>query len=102
MSYINPMHVWFQYLFEERMDENGCVRCFECNRLMHESVYKDLSTCYSHILGKKQYPEYKGKTWNVKIVHPDCHNLFTMTPKKAINQYSEYIKLKEKYDKFNE
>jgi hypothetical protein len=90
------MHLWFAYLFEKRMDENHCVRCFECGKLMHEDTYKDLSTCYSHILGKKQYPKFKGEEWNVKIVHPDCHHLYSMKPKEAINQYNEYVELLNK------
>lgn len=98
MSYINnPMHQWFAYLFESRMDVNHCVQCFECGKTMQEETYKDLSTCYSHILGKKQYPMYKGNPQNVKIVHPDCHTLYTLKPKEAKNQYKEYLKLLKQY-----
>lgn len=89
----NMMHSWFIHLFESRMDEEGFVKCFECGKKMSENTYKELSSCYSHILSKSQYPEYAGKEWNVKIVHPDCHNLYSMSPKKAINQYNEYLKL---------
>lgn len=95
---INPLHSWFMYLFDQRKDKEGFVQCFECGRRMHENTWKNLSTCYSHILSKKDYPEYKGDENNVKIVHPDCHNLYTMTPKKAKNQYFEYLKLKEEHE----
>lgn len=96
---LSPMHQWFIHLFEQRMDSEGFVRCFECNKRMHEDTWKMLSTCYSHILSKKIYPEYKGEHWNVKIVHPDCHHIYTMKPSDAKNQYNEYIKLLEKIEK---
>lgn len=95
---INPMHEWFKYLFEERMDSNGYVKCFECGGLMHENTYKELTTCYSHILPKSKYPTEKGNSDNVKICHPDCHTLFTIKPSEATNQYKEYLKFKEKYE----
>jgi hypothetical protein len=79
------------------MDNMGYVKCFECGKRMSEATYKHLSTCYSHILSKKKYPEYKGAEWNVKIVHPECHHLYTVRPSNAINQYSEYLKLKDKH-----
>lgn len=91
------MHEWFKHLFEQRIEKFGCVPCFECGKPMHEDTYKDLTTCYSHILGKKQYSKYAGYSENVVIVHPDCHNLYTMKPKEAKNQYALYLKLKEKY-----
>ena len=89
------MHQWFAYLWQQRQDENQVVYCFECGKPMHANTYKDLSTCYSHILGKKLYPKYAGAEWNVKICHPDCHNLYTIRPKQATNQYNEYLKLKQ-------
>ena len=94
----NPLHQWYMYLFETRMDNLGYVRCFECGKKMSESTYKQLSTCYSHILSKKKYPKYKGEEWNVKIVHPDCHNLYTIKPSSAENQYKEYLKLKKQIE----
>lgn len=97
---INEMHLWFQYLFDERKNENGYVRCFECNKLMHENSYKELSTCYSHILPKgiKKYKHLAGEEENVVIVHPSCHNLYENSPKLAKNQYKKRIELIEKYN----
>lgn len=89
------MHCWFAYLFEKRMNSEHEVCCFECGKPLHESIYKELSCCYSHILSKNIYPQFKGEEWNVKICCCDCHNLYTMQPKKAIRQYNEYIKLKQ-------
>lgn len=90
------MHQWFMYIFENRMNQDGFVYCFECGKPMHESTYKGLTTCYSHILAKTgKYKEHAGNPDNVKIVHPDCHNLYTMHPKQAINQYNEFLKLKQ-------
>lgn len=96
----NPMHIWFFYLFEQRMDENGYVKCFECGKPMHESAYKHTLTCYSHILEKSKhggYPQFAGKEWNVMIVHPDCHHLYSMRPTKATNQYNLRLKLLEEH-----
>lgn len=93
----NVLHQWFIYLWEQQMDENGYVNCFECGKPMHEDTYKTLTTCYSHILEKSKYPEHKGNPENVVIVHPDCHNLYSMKPKKAVNQYNLYLQLKKKY-----
>ena len=96
MSYSNNiMHKWFAYLFEQRMDTNGYIYCFECGKPMHESSYKDLSTCYSHILSKKIFPQFAGEEWNVCITCPDCHHIYSMRPTKATKQYDKYLKLKK-------
>ena len=92
---VNSIIQWYGFLFEQRMDKNKNVVCFECGKRMSETTWKELSTCYSHILSKKKYPQYKGIANNVKIVHPDCHYLYTISPSKAINQYSEYLRLLE-------
>lgn len=91
----NPMHLWFIYLFDQRKDERGCVKCFECGGLMHEDHYKEMSSCYSHILSKKLFPQFKGEEWNVKICHPECHSVYSIRPTKAVKQYEEYLKLKQ-------
>ena len=90
---MNEMHVWFTYLFDERKDKRGYVKCFECGKLLHEDRYREISTCYSHILSKKRYPKYKGIPLNVQIVCPDCHNLYELKPRSAINQYNLKLKL---------
>jgi hypothetical protein len=92
---INPVLQWYAFLFEQRMDDNHFVKCFECGKKMSENTWKERSTCYSHIFSKKTYPLYKGKEWNVKIVHPDCHHLYTIKPSEAHNQYTEYLRLLE-------
>lgn len=92
------MHQWFKYLFDERKDKDGFVKCFECGRSLHENVYKDITTCYSHILAKSLYPQHAGNEENIEIVHPDCHNLYTMKPKQAKNQYNKYLELKKIYN----
>lgn len=93
----NIMHKWYEYLFDSRKNNEGFVNCFECGNKLHEFTYKEISTCYSHILSQKRFPELKGQEFNVKIVCPDCHNLYTIKPSNAVNQYNEYLKLKEKY-----
>lgn len=97
MNYPNPMYQWFMYLFQQRMDTNGFVNCFECGKSLYKDLYMENSCCYSHILGKKQYQEHAGNPNNVEITCPDCHNLYTMTPKKAKKQYNKYLNLKQLY-----
>lgn len=92
------MHQWFIHLFDERKDSDGNVPCFECGKKMHEDTYKEVSVCYSHLLEKKKYKNFAGDPDNVVIVHPSCHNKYTMTPKKAINQYNKMKQLKTKYN----
>lgn len=95
MNSPNIMHQWFVYLFEQRMDSQGFVRCFECNKRMHQDGYKKNTCCYSHILSKKTYPQYKGEEWNIAITCPSCHSLYSNRPSDAINQYKKYIQLKK-------
>lgn len=92
------MHMWFKHLFDCRKDEKGYVKCFECGKRMHEDTYKELTTCYSHILEKKKYKLAAGDENNVVIVHPDCHHLYTMQPRKAVNQFNLRLKLLEQYE----
>jgi hypothetical protein len=95
---MNIMHEWFVYLFDERKDEQGYVRCFECGKRMHEDTYKHLTTCYSHILpkGVKKYAHLAGDEDNIAIVHPSCHNLYEATPRLAVNQWKKRLELLEK------
>lgn len=97
----NPMHLWFLYLFDERKDEDGYVQCFECGKGIHESQ-KENTCLYSHILEKSRFPEYAGKEWNIKIVHQECHDLYTMKPKKAKKQYQLRLELLEKHKNKND
>lgn len=94
----NPMHLWFMYLFEQRMDKNGYVKCYESGKRMHEDDYKDLSSCYSHIFPKKRFPQYAGDPDNVVIVKPEYHDLYEKDKRNTPKQYALYLKLKEKYD----
>ena len=91
------MHQWFMYLFEQRMNAWGVVHCFECGNILKEEVFKQNTCCYSHILDKSLYPAYAGEQENIAICCPDCHNLYTMRPKLAFNQYKQKLKLIEKY-----
>jgi hypothetical protein len=97
MTTNNAMHQWFIYLFDQRKDEQGYVKCFECGKKMHEDTWKHLSTCYSHILSKKTFPKYKGEEFNIVIVHSDCHQLYTISPSKAAHQFAKYEELLEKH-----
>lgn len=96
MNYTNPMHQWFKYLFSVKCNEQGYINCFECGKPLRIDIYGDNTCCYSHILSKAKYPEYAGEQWNVEIVCPDCHNLYEMKPKQAVNQYKRKQELLEK------
>lgn len=101
------MHKWFMHLWDTRStkvtDEysgytSSYVKCFECDKLLREETYKEISTCYSHILSKTKYARFAGQPWNVVICCPDCHNLYSYRPKEAKKQYALYLQLKEKYN----
>lgn len=90
----NPMHLWFVYLFEQRMDKNGFVNCFECDKPIHESQ-KENTCLYSHLLSKKVYPQHAGNPDNVQICCADCHNLYERLPRRT-KQYQAKLELLEK------
>ena len=94
------MHLWFEYLWEERCNEKGQVKCFECNRIMNRNTYKNNIICYSHILPKgiNKYKFLAGEESNLAIVHPECHHLYELNPKKASNQYKKRLELLKKHD----
>lgn len=92
------MHQWFVYLFEQRMNSKGFIRCFECDKYMHENTWKQITTCYSHILSRKTFPQYKGCEWNIEIVCPSCHSLYSNRPSNAKNQYALYLELLKKHE----
>ncbi len=78
---------------KERSDNS--VNCFECNKKLRQEYYMMNSCVYSHILDKSSYPEYEFKFWNIEICCPECHEIYTKSPKKAVNQYNKYLELKE-------
>jgi 5-methylcytosine-specific restriction endonuclease McrA len=100
MNSINKedLHKWFMYLYEQRADSHGFVKCFECGRNMHMSTYIGNTMCYSHLVEKSRYPQFAGDPDNVKIVHPQCHHLYSMEPKKAVHQYEAYINYKKEHN----
>ena len=101
MTLTNPMHIWFQYLWDQRQNEQGKIKCFECGKWMTRNTWRDISTCYSHILGRKKYPKYAGNSDNICIVHPDCHYLYTIKPSNAQNQFKLYLKLLEEINELD-
>lgn len=94
----SQLHAWYVYLFEKQMDGNRQCPCYECNKPLSEDIYKNVSITYSHLLEKKRYPHLAGVAENIAIVCADCHNLYTMHPKKAIKQYTKAQELKNKYN----
>lgn len=81
------MHEWFRYLFTTRMNVFGYVYCGECGKPLSKDKYMDNSCIYSHLIEKSKYPMFAGNQDNILIVCPDCHNLYTMSPKLAKTQY---------------
>lgn len=94
----NVMHLWFMHLFDTQKNNRNVVFCFECNKSLDEQTYKDNKICYSHLLEKKKYPQFAGFEENVKIVCPDCHNLYTMKPQEAKKQYAAMLNFKLKHN----
>lgn len=89
---MNELHKRFLQLWDEREDENGWVTCFETGKGMHRSSYREVSACYSHILPKKEWPQFKYEAWNIKIVTPEAHDQYTKKPRLAKKQYQLYLK----------
>ena len=89
---------FFLSLWEQNEDINGYCVCFECGGKMSAQSYMNNSCCYSHILPKSKFPEYRFEPWNVKICHPNCHAAFETFPEKAPNQYDLQKKLLKKLE----
>lgn len=81
----------------DKAQVNGVVHCFECGRPIHRS-YRLSSTCYSHILGRKQFPQYELHEKNVVVVHPDCHLKYETNKEKAPMQNNLRKKLLELHE----
>ncbi len=81
-------------LWDERADDDGWVRCFESGKWLPENLKFNLN-CYSHILSKSKYPQYKKEKWNIKIVSPEAHNTYECSPEKAPHQNELRIKYLE-------
>lgn len=88
---------WFLKLWDkqEMMNPWGkrYVVCFETGKALYREKYRENWSCYSHILRKEKYGEYKMEDFNVKIVNPQAHWEYTHFPEKAKKQYTEYKKL---------
>lgn len=80
---------------KEAMDSWGkrYVACFETGKRLYRNRYRLNWSCYSHILPKSRYNEYKMEEFNVKIVDPNSHFLYETSPELAKKQYGEYKKL---------
>jgi hypothetical protein len=66
----------FLEIWDERQDEEGNCYCFESGKKLNRSYFRELSTCYHHVLAKSKssYPEYKLLKKNIVILHPEIHN----------------------------
>lgn len=85
------MREWFLKIWDEReeIDNNGnkFVKCFETGKRLNRDYYRLNSCCYSHLLSKSVYNQYKLCDFNLVIVHPDAHSQFETYPEKAPKQY---------------
>lgn len=86
---------WLLKLWDSQ-EVDGYIICFECGGKIPRSLRTN-SCCYSHILDKFSYPELALEEFNVKIVHPECHDQFEKNPVMARKQYELSEKLK--YDR---
>jgi len=91
------MREFFLSLWDKN-EVNDYVICFETGRKLHRDIYRTNSCCYSHILEKENYPEFKYEEWNVRIVHPEAHENYTnRNDKKAPKQIKLREELLKKY-----
>lgn len=69
------MNQFFLDLWDERQDADGNCYCFETDRRMPRSVYREITACYDHVLEKNQnaYPQYAYVKRNIIIVLPSVH-----------------------------
>lgn len=83
----DKMMTWFQQIWDERQDEKGCCYCFVTKAKMRREIYREVSSCYDHVLEKQenQFPQYKWVKKNIIIVLPSVHSQkgmdITKTPK---------------------
>ena len=65
----------FLTIWDNRADKDGNCFCFESNKVLRRETFKNLSTCYHHVLakGKGSYPQYCLTEKNIVILHPDIH-----------------------------
>lgn len=92
---------FFLSLWDEReiFDGNSFFcRCGECNKKLSRQFYRGNSCCYSHLLPKSKYPEYRFLPENILIVCPGCHSQFETFSEKAPNQYDLQKKLLKKLE----
>ena len=73
--YLKRRDFFFRVWDEREREERGkrYVECFESGRQLPRKTYRLNSCCYSHVLGKSEYPEYEFEDWNIVIIHPDYH-----------------------------
>lgn len=95
----NALHEFFLQLWDDREDERGIINCFETGKELKRSIYRENSACYSHILPKETFDEYKMKEWNIKICEPSVHFQFSLYPEKCPKQFAEYQKLLKLHEK---
>lgn len=89
------MQKLFLEIWDSQEDEAGYCYCYESNKAMHYSEFRNNSCCFHHILekGAGSYPQYKMLKKNIIIVYPNIHTQvhkdIEKTPK--IKKYREYL-----------
>lgn len=70
------MRLLFLEIWDERQDEEGNCYCFETGKKMKREIFRELSSCYDHVLEKNDnaYPQYKFTKKNIIIVLPEVHD----------------------------
>lgn len=95
---------FFLEIWDERQDEKGYCYCFETGQPMSRSRYRELSSCYDHVLEKHFWTRYKFCKKNIVIILPEVHHQkgtnMDFTPK--IKAYREELLTLDKNDELHD
>jgi hypothetical protein len=94
---VEKRHLLFLEIWDEREEVdsvgNKFVRCFETNKRMGRSFYRENSCCYHHCLYKNKYPQYDLVKENIVVclpeIHASTHLDIDKTPK--IKNYTNFL-----------
>jgi len=96
-KWLEELHNWELELWDSLEDNNGYIYCYETNKPMHRSVYRENLCVYSHCFPKSTYKKWAMKKWNILIVLPEIHDQWGSNMEKTPKMLAYFNKIKEKY-----